>query len=82
MVYKKIIGGVVAAKVLRSLQKPPTIIPPSGFSVLDMEQKGLTGRKWKVWYIKDDQANLKRYFYVDKGVSGRISGSDRWKFVW
>ena len=82
MVYKKIIGGAVAAKVLRALQKPPTIIAPIGFSVIDMEQKGLTGRKWKVWYIKDDQANLKRYFYADKGTSGRISGSDRWKFVW
>ena len=69
MVYKKIIGGIVAAKVLQSLQKPPTIIAPSGFSVIDMEQKGLIGRKWKVWYIKDDQANLKRYFYVDKGTS-------------
>jgi len=82
MAYKKIIGGLVAAKVMRSLQKPPTIIAPSGFSVFDIEQKGLTGRKWRVHYIKDDQANLKRYFDVQKGTSGRISGSDRWKFTW
>ena len=82
MDYKKIIGGLVAAKALRSLQKPPTIIAPSRFSVLDIEQKGLTGRKWRVHYIKDDQANLKRFFDVQKGTSGRISGSDRWKFTW
>ena len=82
MAYKKIIGGLVAAKVMRSLQKPPTIIAPSGFSVFDIEQKGLTGRKWRVHYIKDDQANLIRYFDGQTGTSGRISGSDRWKFTW
>ena len=82
MVYKKIIGGLVAAKALRSLQKPPTIIPPSGFSVLNIEQKGLTGRKWRVHYIKDDKSNLYRYFDVQKGTSGRTSGTDRWKFSW
>ena len=58
MVYKKIIGGIVAAKVLRSLQKPPTIIAPSGFSVIDIEQKGLTGRKWKIKWIKNDSPNF------------------------
>ena len=77
----KILVGAAALKTLKSSNRPG-VIPPPGHTVTGIEHKGIIGSTWKISYVKNDQPNLRKNFTISKGTSGRISGSDRWKFYW
>jgi len=79
--FKKLFLGGVAAKTYQNVYNRPIVIPPPGYVIRGMQQKGI-GSKWIIKYSKEKSMNVTSSFSVTGSTSSVSVGADKFSVDW
>lgn len=80
-IFKNILLGALGAKTYQNVYNRPIVIPPSGYVVRSMKQKGI-GPTWIVRYSKEDSLNVTSQFTISKGTRAMNIGANKFTVDW
>ena len=79
---KKLLLGTAGIKTYQNVFNKPTVIPPPGYVIRALKQKGV-GSIWVVTYSKKHQMNIKQNFTVRGASTTSVSvGGDKFIIDW
>jgi hypothetical protein len=78
--WKSLFAAGVAAKAYNVLKKP-TIVPPPGFTIVDLKHEGI-GPNWVVRYVENSRPNSTNVFRIRRGVVGTSIGGKQFRIHW
>lgn len=78
---KNILLGAAGVKTYQNVYNKPIIVPPHGYVIRGMKQKGL-GSTWVIKYSKTKSMNLTASFTINKGTSAVSIGADKFTINW
>jgi len=78
---EKLFIGAAAAKTYQNIYNKPIVIPPSGYVVRGLSQRGLSA-KWTVKYSKEEALNSTSTFDISRSVTSVNVGSEVFQIEW
>ena len=79
--WKKLFIGAAGVKTYQNVYNKPIIIPPPGYVIRGMRQKGL-GTKWVITYSKESQLNITSQFTVNGRTRSVSIGANKFTVDW
>ena len=79
--FKNFFLGGVAAKTYQNVYNRPIIVPPPGYVIRGMQQKGI-GSKWIIKYSKEKSMNVTSTFSVTGSTRSVSVGADKFSIDW
>ena len=79
--FKKLFLGGVAAKTYQNVYNRAIVIPPPGYVIRGMQQKGI-GSKWIIKYSKEKSMNVTSSFSVTGSTRSVSVGADKFSVDW
>ena len=80
--WKNLLIGAAGVKTYQNVYNKPIIIPPQGYVIRGMKQKGL-GSTWIVTYSKEKSLNIKQNFTVRGSATKAVNiGADKFTIEW
>jgi len=79
--WSNFFGGLAAAKTYQNVYNRPVVIPPPGYVVRGMEQRGV-GSTWVITYSKQDNLNYKQTFSINSSTRSMSVGGDVFTVDW
>ena len=80
-IFKKLLLGAAGVKTYQNVYNKPIIIPPPGYVIRGMRQKGL-GTKWVITYSKESQLNITSQFTVNGRTRSVSIGANKFTVDW
>ena len=80
-IFKKLLLGAAGVKTYQNVYNKPIIIPPPGYVIRGMRQKGL-GSKWVITYSKESQLNVTSQFTVNGRTRSVSIGANKFTVDW
>jgi len=80
-IFKKLLLGAVGVKTYQNVYNRPIVVPPHGYVVRGLKQKGL-GSTWVVTYSKESQLNITSQFTVNGRTRSVNIGADKFTVDW
>lgn len=80
-IFKKLLLGAAGVKTYQNVYNKPIIIPPPGYVIRGMRQKGL-GSKWVITYSKESQLNITSQFTVNGRTRSVSIGANKFTVDW
>ena len=80
--FKKLVLGAAGIKTYQNVYNKPIIVPPPGYVIRGLKQKGL-GSTWVVTYSIEQSLNIKHSFTIRGTATKAISvGADKFTIDW
>ena len=80
-VVKKAVVAGIAAKAYQNILRKPTVIPPPGYVIKGLKQKGV-GSTWEVRFSATDRQNITNTTKINKRTRGFSHGAAQFKVEW
>ena len=80
-IFKKLFLGGIAAKTYQNVYIRPIVIPPPGYVIRGLQQKGI-GSKWIIKYSKEKSMNVTSTFSVTGSTRSVSVGADKFSIDW
>ena len=74
-------GGIAATKAKNMLTRPSVNFTSGDGEIIGMENKGLIGSKWRVWYKKKGSSS-RSCFTINKHTRSGTAGGNSYEVYW
>ena len=75
-------GATVATKAKNMMTRPSVNITRGDGEIIGMENIGLTGSEWKIWYTSKKGGSSHQSFTINKHIVSGTAGGNRYKVFW
>ena len=74
-------GGIAATKAKNMLTRPSVTFTSGDGEIIGMENKGLIGSEWRIWYRKKGSSS-RSSFTISKHIVSGTAGGNSYKVCW
>ena len=75
-------GATVAIKAKNMMTRPSVNFIRGEGEIIGMENKGLTGSEWKIWYTSKKGGGSHQSFTINKHTRSGTAGGNSYKVFW